>query len=111
MLNADHMAEVKVESGAVASVELRRQGRPVIGQLVFQGSPDQVHWGMSTAKLSGENTFPFALSRDGAIRADDVPPGTYKLSGPVGGREHRPDEFSQSAVRFSAKRHRGPVSR
>ncbi len=35
---------------------------------------------MSTAKLSGENTFPVALSRDGTIRADDVPPGTYRLS-------------------------------
>ena len=80
VLNPDHSAQVKVESGAVASVELRRKGRPVIGQLVFQGSPEEVHWGMSTAALSGESTFPFALSRDGTIRADDVPPGTYRLS-------------------------------
>ena len=56
------------------------QCRTIIGRLVFQASPDEVYWGMSAAVLRGENTFPFALSRDGAIRADDAPPGTYKLS-------------------------------
>lgn len=80
VLNFDHRAQVKVESGAVVSVELRGQGRAVIGRLVFQGSPDEVQWGMSTALLQGEKTFPFALSKDGTIRADDVPPETYKLS-------------------------------
>ena len=35
---------------------------------------------MSTASLQGEKKFPFALSRDGTIRADDVPPGTYTVS-------------------------------
>jgi hypothetical protein len=30
--------------------------------------------------LQGEKKFPFALSKDGPIRADDVPPGTYTLS-------------------------------
>ena len=76
----DHSARVKVESGTVASVELRRQGRPVIGRLVFQGSADDVQWGMSEAALRGEKSFPCALSRDGALRADDIPPGTYNLS-------------------------------
>jgi RNA polymerase sigma factor (sigma-70 family) len=76
----DHSAHVKVESGAVASVELRRQGRPVIGRLVLQGSPDEVQWGMSAATLRGEKSFPCALSRDGALRADDIAPGAYTLS-------------------------------
>lgn len=79
-VNGDHAAVVKVESGAVASVELSRQGRPVIGRIVFKGSPDEVHWGMSAASLQGERGFPFALSRDGTMRADDVAPGTYTLS-------------------------------
>ena len=35
---------------------------------------------MSTASLQDETAFPFALSKDGAMRADDVPPGTYTLS-------------------------------
>jgi RNA polymerase sigma factor (sigma-70 family) len=80
LVNADHTVQLKVESGAIASVELRRQGRPVTGRIVFQGSPDEVQWGMSEASLQGEKKFPFALSKDGAIRADDVPPGTYALS-------------------------------
>jgi len=80
LANFDHAAHVKVENGAVASVELRRQGRPVIGRIIFQGSPDDLAWGMSAASLQGQNKFPFALSKDGAIRADDVPPGTYTLS-------------------------------
>jgi hypothetical protein len=80
VMNADHKADVNVESGAVASVELRRQGRRVIGQLAFQGSRDEVQWGMSTAFLQGEKKFPFALSKDGALRADDVAPGNYTLS-------------------------------
>jgi RNA polymerase sigma factor (sigma-70 family) len=80
VINADHAAKVKVENGAVTSVELRREGRPVIAHLILQGSPDEVHWGESTATLSGEKSFPLALSRDGAIHADDVPPGTYRLS-------------------------------
>jgi hypothetical protein len=78
--NADHTAKVKVEGGAVASVELRREGRRVIGQIVFQGSPGEVHWGTSTASLQGTKKFPFALSKDGALRADDVAPGNYALS-------------------------------
>lgn len=76
----DHEAQVKVKSGAVASVELRGQGRPVIGRIIFQGSPDEVRWDWSAATLKGDKEFPFALSQDGTIRADDVPPGTYKLS-------------------------------
>jgi hypothetical protein len=79
-VNFDHAAKVKVESGAVASVELRRQGRRVIGRLVFQGSRDDVQWGMSTAFLKGEKQFPFGLSKDGVLRADDVAPGKYTLS-------------------------------
>ena len=35
---------------------------------------------MSQAFLQGEKKIPFSLSRDGAIRADDVPPGTLTLS-------------------------------
>lgn len=80
IVNYDHAAQVKVESGAVASVELRREGRPVIGRIVFDASRDEVQWGLSTAFLQGEKKFPFALSKDGALRADDVPPGTYTLS-------------------------------
>jgi len=96
---------VKVESGVTASVELRRQGRPVNGQIVFDGSADDVHWGTSQAYLQVEGTqpptldyerapaesaravflhraatrFPAALSKDGSFRADDVPPGSYTL--------------------------------
>jgi RNA polymerase sigma factor (sigma-70 family) len=80
ILNFDHSAKVKVESGAVASVELRRQGRPVIGRIIFQGSRDEVHWGMSTAFLQGEKKIPFAFSKDGVLRADDVAPANYALS-------------------------------
>jgi hypothetical protein len=52
----------------------------VIGRIAFQGSADEVQWGWSAASLQGENRFPFALSKNGAIRAEDVPPGTYTLS-------------------------------
>lgn len=80
-VNPDQSAQVKVESGAVATVELRRQGRPVIGRIKFQGRPDDVYWGMSEAVLTdSKRGFPFALSKDGAMRAEDVPPGTYTLS-------------------------------
>jgi RNA polymerase sigma factor (sigma-70 family) len=79
-VNFDHATKVKVESGAVASVELRRQGRPVIGKIVLQGARDEVQWGTSTAFLKGEKQFPFGLSKDGILRADDVAPGTYTLS-------------------------------
>jgi len=104
-LNHSHAALVKVESGVTASVELRRQGRPMIGQIAFDGSADDVHWGTSQAYLQVEGTqppkldyerapadsaraaflhraatrFPAALSKDGSIRADDVPPGSYTL--------------------------------
>src|SRR4029077_5921319 len=63
IVNFDHAAKVKVESGAVASVELRRLGRPVIGRIVFQGARDEVQWGMSTAFLKGEKQFPLGLSK------------------------------------------------
>lgn len=79
-MKSDHSAKVKVESGAVASVELRGHGRPVIGRVIFQGSPADVRWTRSSASLKGEKEYPFAFSQDGTLRADDVPPGTYKLS-------------------------------
>jgi hypothetical protein len=78
--NADHTAKVKVESGAVASVELRREGRRVIGRIVLQGPLEEVQWGTSTASLQGAKKYPFALSKGGALRADDVAPGNYTLS-------------------------------
>jgi hypothetical protein len=80
LVNFDHSTQVKVQSGEVSSVELRRQGRRVIARLVFQGSREEVQWGMSTAFLKGEKQFPFGLSKDGVLRADDVAPGTYTLS-------------------------------
>jgi len=43
-LNHSHATLVKVDS-VTASVELRRQGRLVIGQIAFDGSADDVHWG------------------------------------------------------------------
>jgi RNA polymerase sigma factor (sigma-70 family) len=79
-VNFDHSAQVKVESGEVSSVELRRQGRRVIGRLVFHGSREEVQWGMSTGFLKGEKQYPFGLSKDGLLHADDVAPGTYTLS-------------------------------
>jgi len=57
LVNSDHAAQVKVEYGAVASVELRRHGRPVIGRIAFQGSSDEVQWGRSLA--SGRKPVPF----------------------------------------------------
>jgi len=77
----------------------------MIGQIAFDGSADDVHWGTSQAYLQVEGTqppkldyerapadsaraaflhraatrFPAALSKDGSIRADDVPPGSYTL--------------------------------
>jgi hypothetical protein len=95
VVNFDHSAQVKVESGAVASVELRRAGRPVIGRIAFQGSPDEVQWGTSAGSLQGEKKFPFALSKDGAIRADDVPPGTYTLSIQLEGATIDPQNFQK----------------
>ena len=80
IVNFDLDVKVKVVSGQVASVELRRAGRPVTGRIVFQGTSDDVHWGASQAFLEGTNKFPFALAKDGSLRADDVPPGTYTLS-------------------------------
>jgi RNA polymerase sigma factor (sigma-70 family) len=80
ILNFDHSTQVKVQSGEVSSVDLRRQGRPVIGRIVFQGPRDEIHWGMSTAFLKGEKKIPFAFSKDGVLRADDVAPGNYTLS-------------------------------
>jgi RNA polymerase sigma factor (sigma-70 family) len=79
-VNFDLAAKVKVESGAVASVELRRHGRPVIGRILIQGSHDDVRWASSQATLQGKDKFPFALGTEGTIRADDVPPGTYTLA-------------------------------
>ena len=71
---------VEVKSGSTTTVELRRDGRLVVGHINFQQSPDNIDWGMSEGSLLGKNKYPFALSRDGSIRADDVPPGTYQLS-------------------------------
>jgi len=35
---------------------------------------------MSTAFLQGEKKIPFAFSKDGVLRADDVAPANYALS-------------------------------
>jgi RNA polymerase sigma factor (sigma-70 family) len=80
VINPDQTTDVEVKSGQVVTVDLRRDGRPVIGRLVIQGATEDIDWGMSEGSLSGGKKYPFALSRDGAIRADDVPPGTYTLS-------------------------------
>jgi RNA polymerase sigma factor (sigma-70 family) len=80
VVNPDHSVNVEVKSGAVTTVEMRRDGRPVIGHIVLQGATNDIDWGMSEGSLSGKIKYPFALSRDGALRADDVPPGTYTLS-------------------------------
>jgi uncharacterized GH25 family protein len=96
LVNFDLDAKVKVESGAVASVELRRRGRTVIGRIVFQGSPDDVRWASSEASLQGQNKLPFALFKDGAIRADDVPPGTYTLSIQLAGATADPMNFPKT---------------
>jgi hypothetical protein len=93
VVHPDHSRKVRVESGAVASVELRRQGRPVIGRLVIEGSPGEVQWGMSTGMLRGESSFPCALCSDGALRADDIPPGTYTLSIELAGASIDPNNF------------------
>jgi len=65
-LSYSHAALVKVESGVAASVELRRQGRPVIGQIAFDGVADDVHWGMSQAYLQVEGTQPPKLDYERA---------------------------------------------
>ena len=95
LVNSDHAVQVKVECGEVASVELRRRGRPVIGRIIFQGSPDDVHWGTSEASLRGKNKLPFTLSKDGSIRADDVPPGTYTLSVQLASATVSPQMYSK----------------
>jgi RNA polymerase sigma factor (sigma-70 family) len=79
-INPDLNSEVAVKNGMVSTVELRRDGRPVIAHISFQGAADDIDWAMSEASLKGKNKFPFALSKDGTMRADDVPPGTYTLS-------------------------------
>jgi RNA polymerase sigma factor (sigma-70 family) len=79
-VNFDLAAKVKVEHGTTTSVELRRQGRPVIGHIAIQGAAEEVRWESSQAFLQGKDKIPLALSEDGSIRADDVPPGTYTLS-------------------------------
>src|SRR6185312_1018752 len=80
MVQLGQTAKVEAKNGMVATVDLRRDGRPVIGRIVFQESPNNIDWGMSEGSLIGKNKYPFALSKDGTIHADDVPPGTYKLS-------------------------------
>jgi len=110
-----------VESGTTASVELRGHGRLVIGRITFDGAPDDVQWGMSQASLQVEGTkppqvdyerapadsaraaflhqaqtlIPFSLSKDGSIRADDVPPGNYILSVELAGASANPIQFSK----------------
>jgi len=120
-LNHSHAALVRVESGVTASVELRRQGRPVNGQIAFDGMADDVHWGTSQAYLQVEGTqpptldyerapadsarayflhraatrFPAALSKDGSIRAEDVPPGNYTLVIELNSAAADPVQFSK----------------
>jgi hypothetical protein len=79
VINPDHSVNVEVKSGTVTTVEMRRDGRPVIGHLIIQGATNDINWGLSEGSLSGKNKYPFALSRDGTIHADDVPPGIYTL--------------------------------
>jgi hypothetical protein len=79
-VNLDQSAKVKVEAGAVATVDLRRDGRSVIGRIILEGSPDDIDWATSQALIEGTNKFPFAISKGGTMRADDVPPGKYTLS-------------------------------
>ena len=119
--NHSHVALVRVESGTTASVELRGHGRLVIGRITFDGAPDDVQWGMSQASLQVEGTkppqvdyerapadsaraaflhqaqtlIPFSLSKDGSIRADDVPPGNYILSVELAGASANPIQFSK----------------
>jgi len=80
IINPDHSVDVEVKSGTVTTVDLRRDGRRVIGHLVIQGLTNEIDWGMSEASLSSKTKYPFALSRDDSLRADDIPPGIYTLS-------------------------------
>jgi len=119
--NHSHVGLVKVESGATASIELRGHGRLVIGRITFDGSPDDVQWGMSQAYLQVEGAkppqvdyeraladsaraafmhqaatrFPIALSKDGSLRADDVPPGSYALAIELASPAANPVQFSK----------------
>lgn len=96
VINSDQATNVLVKSGAVSTVELRRQGRPVVGRLVYQGSSNDIYWGTSQAALEGANRFPFALSRDGTIRAEDVPPGNYTLVVELTGATANPQIFDKA---------------
>jgi RNA polymerase sigma factor (sigma-70 family) len=102
-----HTTVVAVRSGETARVELRGEGRKVIGRIALADPTADVSRGLSKAFLllqdsglkepqfqsfeqpsdhwralrlyNGHAKFPFAFWPDGTIRADDVPPGTYTL--------------------------------
>jgi thiol-disulfide isomerase/thioredoxin len=90
---------VDILPGRTTKVHIGGKGRPVIGQVALDGTPDTpIEWThnppaiMSRLKDQGDNTASAYVSlgsnfdRDGRFRIDDVTPGTYTLGFSVNAR-------------------------
>ncbi|MCA1685981.1 MAG: carboxypeptidase regulatory-like domain-containing protein [Planctomycetia bacterium] len=87
---------VEVPTGGTATVTVGGRGRPVVGKVVVDGTPDTpIDWRqnnpaeikLARGKLGqgprGWDRYAANLDRDGRFRIDDVPPGSYELTVPV----------------------------
>ena len=87
---------VEVPPGGAASVTVGGRGRPVVGKVVVDDTPDPpIDWRQNNpaeiklprGKLGqgprGWDRYASNLDKDGRFRIDDVPPGSYELTVPV----------------------------
>jgi beta-lactamase regulating signal transducer with metallopeptidase domain/thiol-disulfide isomerase/thioredoxin len=96
---------VDIRPGRTTKVRIGGKGRPVIGQIVLEGTPDSpIEWTrnppahMTRPKHEREKTTSAYVSlgsnfeKDGRFRIDDVTPGTYELSITINARPN-PEVF------------------
>jgi beta-lactamase regulating signal transducer with metallopeptidase domain/peroxiredoxin len=94
---------VEVKPGQTAQVTIGGKGRPVIGRVVLDGTPEApVDWTVNLPVILGgpsekldrkqfgrlyfaPSLFAAHLDKDGRFRVEDVPAGTYELELPVNG--------------------------
>ena len=107
---------IEVKPGETAHVTLGGKGRPVIGRIVLDGTPEApIDWTLNLPVLLGvppeksdpnrfgllawgSTLFAANINKDGRFRIDDVPAGKYELELEVGEDPRPIDRVKQSVV-------------
>ena len=101
---------VEVKPGQTARVQLGGKGRPVLGRIVVDGTPDTpVDWTknqpvviripLNEVKDSlAWRCFGSHIDKDGRFRVEDVPPGNYELEVTVNSDSYPQDRGAESVI-------------